>query len=326
MLKNKKGQREERDPSTSWKTRNAQDDRRKNFVMECIIFDGKEFAKDKELQLHKQVEEMLASGKKIRIQTFTFLEDEGSRLYTKLKSQAAERIGIVYEPVEVSIQTPLPELLTRITKANQTSEIGGVMVQKPTKDCWEHSNPQTTGSFAEWWETIAQAIDPQKDVDCLTKENLEKIGTREQEAALLPATVRACVSILHEAKTLLSVSDEDWKEKKIVVIGRSDIVGKPLAQILKLQGHTVRNIGKRELADSQFQLNTYDIVISATGVPNLITGEKIKLGAVVIDVGSPHGDAESESVQKNAQFLTPVPGGVGPVTVVSLMENCLLLA
>ncbi|PWU23820.1 hypothetical protein C5B42_01500 [Candidatus Cerribacteria bacterium 'Amazon FNV 2010 28 9'] len=317
-----------------------------------IIFDGKAFAHKKELQLKKEVDDLRSRGIVLRVKTFTFKEDAGSMLYTRLKKEAAARIGIMYEPVEYSLHDDIEQIAEAIKTASEEKGITGVMVQKPAKAVFNQESI-VNRNFEDWWSTLTAAIDSNKDVDCLTKENLERIynlsplskGRIQEELVdggeyVIPATVRACLAILEEAKRVLSISNEEWKKKKTLVIGRSDIVGKPLAALLKQRCATVENWGRKELEKSikkfsifnfQFSKNIhkrdhflttdFDIIISAVGKPNLITGTRVKEGAIVIDVGAPKGDVERESVESTASFLTPVPGGVGPMTVICLMES-----
>lgn len=275
------------------------------------VFNGKAFASEQETELQKQVVHLKSKGIQLRVKTFVFREDEASLLYTRLKLASATRIGISYEPEEVSLATRSDELVALIEKASSDPDICGVMVQKPSKATFENEGG---ADFGEWWKKLTDAIDPKKDIDCLTTTNAKKI--EQGEARILPATVQAVVSILAYAKRVLSVGDREWKEKKVAIIGRSDIVGKPLSWVLATQHVHVDIFGKRDMPES---LLAYDIVVSAVGVPGLIT--QVKEGAIVIDVGSPKGDVDYETTVSKTVFITPVPGGVGPVTVISLMMN-----
>ena len=279
-----------------------------------LLFDGKAFAQLKENKLREEVAILSRKGIQLRVKTFVFTEDEGSRLYTRLKKAAAERIGIIYEPVEHSLSDSLERIVKEIEIASHDPSITGVMVQKPAKSSWKNEKME----FSLWWGELTKAIDPAKDVDCLTDTNLHSI--QSGEGIILPATVQAVVSILEEAKYKLHVSDEDWEQKSVVILGRSDIVGKPLSWVLLGHHKRVDIFGKSDMPNT---VRTYDIVISAVGKEALVAGDMVPDGVVAIDVGAPKGDIEFESVEPRAAFLTPVPGGVGPVTVVSLMENVL---
>lgn len=273
----------------------------------AIIFDGKQAARQREAQLALKVQARKREGVTPHIRVWVFREDEGSLLYTKLKKAAAERLRIIYEPIEHSVHDSLTSIVDEIKAASSDPTITGVMVQKPSKNTWNEEG---------WWEALTTAIDPLKDVDCLTTTNLGRLDT------FIPATVRACLSILDTAQEALHVPDDLWQQKSVVVIGRSAIVGTPLAKILQNRFDSVRLIGKKEL-EEQPHLNE-DVVIVAVGKPNLIKGEMVNDGVIVIDVGAPQGDVERASVEPKAAFLTPVPGGVGPMTVVSLMENAVI--
>lgn len=290
--------------------------------MKCLIFDGKKFAKAKEVELKKTITELKRNGKKFNVRTFTFEEDEGSRLYTKLKRVSAESVGISYEPQEVSLLDDPGLIIQNIREMSFDPSITGIMVQKPAKSVWTEISRQDPSQFEKWWEELTNSIDPAKDVDCLTESNLRKVYTNRSpslEGVLLPATVRAVLSILENAQSELHIEDSEWKAKKILVLGRSDIVGKPLTHMLRIQGHTVNNVGRKELPD--VAAKEYEIIVSAAGSPNVVTGDMVSDKSVVIDVGSPTNDVDRSTVERKAAFLTPVPGGVGPVTVISLMEN-----
>lgn len=276
-----------------------------------IVFNGRAFAREKEEELTKVVSKL---GTKIRVKTFTFSEDQGSVLYTRLKSEAAGRIGISYEAVECSIKTSQREIIEQISRASSDEQIAGVMVQKPAKSVFMENFPDL--DFSEWWGKLTDAIDPSKDVDCLTKKNL--IALSSGGRTVLPATVKAVISILEHAKTELNISQNDWKQKSVAIIGRSDIVGKPLSWVLKDKFDRVELFGRENIPND---LKAFDIVLSAAGRPNLITSEMIKSDSIIIDIGAPKGDVDFENVVENTAFITPVPGGVGPVTVISLMEN-----
>jgi methylenetetrahydrofolate dehydrogenase (NADP+)/methenyltetrahydrofolate cyclohydrolase len=160
--------------------------------------------------------------------------------------------------------------------------------------------------FATWWERLVMAVVPEKDVDGLTG-----------KATVVPATGVAVLKIMAE-----------WKltgAERALIIGRSDLLGVPLAKKMREEGWQVELVGKKELAalkERPERLTGYQLIVSATGVANLIRGEDIAPGVYLIDVGEPRGDVELESAAAKARAITPVPGGVGPVTAICLMENC----
>lgn len=287
----------------------------------AIRFDGKSFAASREQELAQKVQALKSTGKTVLVHTITFQEDAGSTLYTKLKQQAALRCGIDYVPTEVSFTDSVDQLIHSIQESSNNPAVTGVMVQKPSKAVWLERTGKDEQAFASWWQQLTNAINPQKDVDCLTQTNLNAIETATPVhiPELLPATVAACLTILSVAQHQLQIPESEWKEKQVLVVGRSAIVGKPLAHVLQLLGHPVTNVGK-EL--SSVQPSNFPILISAVGVPGLLKSQDITQGCVAIDVGSPAGDFDQESIESKASFYTPVPGGVGPVTISCLLQNC----
>lgn len=273
-----------------------------------LVFNGRAFAQQKEKLLALEVGKL---NRNLRVKSFTFIEDAGSVMYTRLKTQAATRIGISYESVEHSIKDDPKAIALEIYEAGKDPVITGVMIQKPSAAVFGSSFP------VDWWGQLISVIEPTKDVDCLTPVNLSAI--KKGEFKILPATVQAVLSILDQAKQDLNVPGADWRQMSVAIVGRSDIVGKPLSWVLETKHNKVELFGRDNLPRD---LSGFDIVISAVGKPNLISGDRLKEGGIVIDVGSPKGDIEFETAVVRSAFITPVPGGVGPVTVVSLMENC----
>jgi methylenetetrahydrofolate dehydrogenase (NADP+)/methenyltetrahydrofolate cyclohydrolase len=158
---------------------------------------------------------------------------------------------------------------------------------------------------------ILSAINPLKDVDCLTPENFGLLAMGKPR--FLPATVKAILEII-------KVSGFRLQASSIVIVGASNIVGKPLALHLSNLGATV-TICRSKTKNLEKYTRQADLLVSATGVPKLIKKDMVKKKAIVIDVGFPVGDVDFENVSKVASFITPVPGGVGPLTVVCLLEN-----
>lgn len=291
-----------------------------------IIFDGYQFAQEREALLAQRVRVLSEQGIKIVIAAVLFEEDKGSQLYTGLKQQAAERVGMEYRISSFSIVTAVDQVLAEIERLNQDPEVTGIIIQKPWRKTWERAMGYTESAAAEyqaWWSHLVKAITPLKDVDGLHPQTLEAIqdGSWQEKKKVMPATAKAVLSILESSNLL--------HQAKYLVIGKSEILGLPLAYELKNQGFEVEVMGKKDLdarMNDHRQLKDGDVVISATGQHNLITGQMIKNGAALIDVGEPRPDVDRHSVEGIAAFLTPVPGGVGPVTVVSLLENALHLA
>ncbi|PIV01394.1 bifunctional methylenetetrahydrofolate dehydrogenase/methenyltetrahydrofolate cyclohydrolase [Candidatus Shapirobacteria bacterium CG03_land_8_20_14_0_80_39_12] len=281
-----------------------------------MIFDGKIYSQLKEVKLTEEVASLQSRG--ITPKLIDILADNSpeSKLYAALKEKFARKIGVIFE-IHHFDGSATEEVVADIQKANEEALVHGIMIQLPVAD----------------EEKIVAAIDPKKDVDSLTPENLGLIMGRRPR--FLPATVRAVIDILKEAKKYLPESgrltDENkWLAgKNVVIIGASIIVGKPLAVILSDAGATVTICRSTTINLLKFTQNA-DILVSATGVMGLVKKEMVKRGAIVIDVGISKllrdgkfrivGDVD-QNVSEKTSFLTPVPGGVGPVTVACLFEN-----
>ncbi|MGI5826218.1 MAG: bifunctional 5,10-methylenetetrahydrofolate dehydrogenase/5,10-methenyltetrahydrofolate cyclohydrolase [Patescibacteria group bacterium] len=282
-----------------------------------MIFDGKEFARQKEERLKLQVEALKAQG--ITPKMVSILADNSpeTALYVSLKSKFAEKIGALYD-VHRFDGGETQRIIEFIKEQNKNPSVHGIMVQLPVIN----------------ENQILQAITPEKDADCLTAENLGKVLLGEPR--LLPATVKATADIIKFAIEHLegAQKEEDWLAgKNVCIIGASIIVGKPLAIYLSDLGATVTICHSKTENLPEFTKKA-DVVVSATGVTDLVTVDMVKYGAIVIDVGISKllrggkfrvmGDVDPKVVEKTA-FLSPVPGGVGPVTVASLFENLLSL-
>ena len=295
-----------------------------------IIFDGYQFVAKREQQLKERVAKLKAKGVSIVVAAILFSEDKGSQLYTGLKQQAAERVGIEYQVHTFSITDPVADVIAKIRQLNQDAAVTGIIIQKPWRKTWQSvltdaGQPVESPAqqFTEWWTSLVKNIDEQKDVDGLHPNTLRAIeqGTWQQQAKVMPATAKAVLSILESTQQLI--------QGNYVVLGKSDILGKPLAYELSNRGFTVELLGKKELKEKSETgewLKEANVVISATGQSHLVKKEMLSPGAVLVDVGEPRPDIDQESVASVASFLTPVPGGVGPVTVVSLLENAVELA
>lgn len=295
-----------------------------------IIFDGYQAAAERETQLKPRVAAVQVQGFQPHIAAILFTEDAGSQLYTRLKREAAERVGIVYQVFEFSLHDELQTILAQLHTLNSDTAVTGIIIQKPGKQTWLNSQgtftsaEEGTRAFQNWWQQLVSEIVISKDVDGLHPQTLQAIkeGTWQSQKYVMPATAKAVLEIL---KTAVG---SGLTTKKVVVLGKSDIVGKPLFYALQSQNTDVQMIGSKELnefIEQKKYLFDYDIVISSTGRPGLITADLLKEGSVVIDVGEPKADVDRTDLETKAAFLTPVPGGVGPMTVVCLLENALRL-
>jgi methylenetetrahydrofolate dehydrogenase (NADP+)/methenyltetrahydrofolate cyclohydrolase len=282
--------------------------------MNTIIFDGAKFANEKLKHLKESV---LNLNKPLKLVSIVHQEDIIGQTYTKLKQEACKQVKINFEKIEVSFKDSPNQVINVIRNTSNDSSVNGLLIQKPSKATWKkyyHSKL----SFFDWWEQYTNQINPAKDVDCLTRTNLNAVY--EDKSDFLPATAQAVLEVLRLALKKDSL-DNDWGDQVICIVGKSELAGKPLAEKFFQWG------AKTYLLGSQDNLEEFlprsDIIISATGVKHLITADLIKEGALLIDLGEPDPDIDIESIKNIASFVTPVPGGIGPITVVSLLDNLL---
>ncbi len=232
-------------------------------------------------------------------------DDPASRIYVNNKKQACEYIGIRSEEYALPADTTQEELLILIEELNKNDKLDGILCQLPLP---KHIDEKA----------VINAISPDKDVDAFHPVNVGKIMIGDYD--FLPCTPAGVMELIYE-------SGIDIKGKECVVVGRSNIVGKPMAMLL-LHDHGTVTICHSKTKDLAETVRRADIVVAAVGVPELITGDMIKEGAVVIDVGMNRladkrlvGDVHFESAAEKAEAITPVPGGVGPMTISMLMKN-----
>jgi methylenetetrahydrofolate dehydrogenase (NADP+)/methenyltetrahydrofolate cyclohydrolase len=315
-------------------------------IIECtdmITFNGNQLAQTREEQLKEKISSVFGNQKLI-IAAVLFTEDAGSQLYTRLKAEAARRVGIEYHSYEFSLSDSTETIQTKINELNNNPDINGIIIQKPWRKTWVNSqtediqqsfvisdNPRNAErkEFSLWWNMLTASISETKDVDGLHPKTIDQIkeGTWVENKKVLPATCQAVLTILEEAETRLK--DQNFSKGKHLVLGKSDLLGIPLFYELKRQGKDVEILASRELSErmsSGQKLLDAAVVVSATGRKDLVTGDMVSDNVVVVDVGEPRADVEFASVSQKASFITPVPGGVGPMTVISLLENCVQLA
>ncbi|MFX1603252.1 MAG: bifunctional 5,10-methylenetetrahydrofolate dehydrogenase/5,10-methenyltetrahydrofolate cyclohydrolase [Promethearchaeota archaeon] len=234
-------------------------------------------------------------------------EDPGSKMYVRMKHKASNKAGILSDYHDLPESTSQDELLGLIDKLNQDSTVHGILVQLPLPDHIDE-------------KAIIGAIDPMKDVDGFSPVNVYRLFHGGEE--LSSATPQGIVAILD------SIGLQDLSGKHAVIINRSTIVGKPLIMLLLNRNATVTVCHSRT-ADLPSFTQQADVLVSAIGRrhgendPFFITSEMVKEGAVVIDVATPFGDVDFENVKKKAMCVTPVPGGVGPMTITMLLKNVL---
>jgi methylenetetrahydrofolate dehydrogenase (NADP+) / methenyltetrahydrofolate cyclohydrolase len=260
----------------------------------AIIFDGRAFAEKKILELDKEVAKLKNQGIHPKLASILIGEDPASKLYVSLKKKKAEGIGAEMDVYFLKEKENIETILALIDSLNSDSTVYGIMVQLPLPSNFSPEDKRK----------IISAIKKEKDVD----------GLREDSLFLHP-TSKAVIDVIDESK-----KEIDYGVDTIVcVVGATGMVGTPLVKELKKEGYQVSECSQNT-KDLKEQTSKADILISATGIPNLIVSDMVKKGATVIDVGSPKGDVSSE-VSNVAGFLTPVPGGIGPITIASLLEN-----
>lgn len=262
----------------------------------ATVFDGRLFAAKKEANLGIRVLGLKARGVYPKLASIIIGKNPASELYVNLKKKAAERIGAEVDIYFLGENSKIDDILLLIDTLNTDEGVNGIMVQLPLP-----------GSIAKFKDQIIGSIKQKKDVD----------GLRDGSQFLHP-TAKAVMDILHEAEDILRLPSR-VSPCKVAVVGSTGMVGAPLVKELKEEKYNVIEVNA-ETHDLAKKVKSADVLISATGVPSLIKSEMVKPGAIVIDVGSPKGDVEAE-VSKKAAFVTPVPGGVGPVTISCLLEN-----
>ncbi len=268
-----------------------------------ILMDGKTLAAKRKSELRAKADKL---PRKPGLAVILVGDDPASRTYVNGKRRDCGECGFYSEEYTLPAATAQTEILALIDELNAREDIDGILVQLPL--------PKGLDSRA-----LLDAIRPDKDVDCFHPVNVGKLFSG-QKGGFAPCTPAGVMDLLHE----YGLSP---KGKHCVVLGRSNIVGKPMAALLLAEDGTV-TICHSATPDLAQKCATADILVSAVGKAGLVTGDMVKEGAVVVDVamnrdgeGKLCGDIEMESVAGKASYLTPVPGGVGPMTRAGLMEN-----
>lgn len=270
------------------------------------LIDGKLISKQIKDELKEKVAALKAEGKEIGMAVIQVGNDPASSVYVGNKKKACEYIGIRSESYELPEKTTQEELLALIDKLNKDDTIHGILVQLPVP---KHIDE----------DTIIKAISPKKDVDGFHPESVGALSIGQK--GFVSCTPAGVIQLLKR-------SGIEIEGKECVVIGRSNIVGKPMAQLLLRENGTV-TITHSKTRNLKEVCKRADILVVAIGRPKMIDASYVKEGAVVIDVGIHRnennklcGDVDFESVEKAASAITPVPGGVGPMTIAMLMHNC----
>ena len=274
------------------------------------LINGKAISERVKNNVKIEVENLKKLGIDVCLAVVLVGNDPASKIYVKNKRIACEKVGIVSKEIVLDEKISESELLTIIDNLNRDSEINGILIQLPLP---KHLNETK----------VINSIDPLKDVDAFCPINVGKIMIGKCD--FLPCTPAGVLDLIDS--TGVSVCG-----KNCVVIGRSNIVGKPMAMLLLHRSGTVTVCHSRTNGLENFTQNT-DILVSAVGISKFVKADMVKPGAIVIDVGINRGengkicgDVDFEGVKEVAGYITPVPGGVGPMTIAKLMENALKAA
>lgn len=284
-----------------------------------ILLDGKKTSEDLKLEIAESVRQLKAKGKKTpHLAAILVGSDGASMTYVNGKVKACDLVGFNSTLIELPSETTEATLLQEIEKLNSNNDIDGFIVQLPLP---KHIDEQK----------VLNAVNPDKDVDGFHPTNVGRMAL--DMPCFLPATPFGILELLERYQV-------ETSGKHVVVIGRSHIVGRPMSILMsqkrKSGDATVTITHSRTKNLKEFTLQA-DIIIAALGIPEFLTGDMVKDGVTIIDVGITRvedttkkrgyrlaGDVHFESVSKKASFITPVPGGVGPMTIAMLMKNTLL--
>ena len=272
-----------------------------------IIIDGKEFSK-KILEEISNEQKEIVERKNVRLAGLAVIivgENPASQVYVRNKTRACEKVGFYSETIKLEENISENDLIKKIEELNENDKIDGILVQLPL--------PKHIDELK-----VINSIKPEKDVDGFSNVNVGKMVIGDGSGFL------SCTP--YGIMQLLEGYDIDVDGKDVVVVGRSNIVGKPMAMMLIQKGATVQVCNSRT-KDLSKKLKNSDIIVVAVGVPRMIKATDVKEGVVVIDVGINRvdgklcGDVDYEDVAQKASYITPVPGGVGPMTIASLIKN-----
>lgn len=274
----------------------------------AVILDGKKIAGEIRQEIKKETEIIFREkGVKPGLAVIIVGDDPASAIYVRNKEKAAQEVGFHSVVKRYPADTTQEELLAAVDEINNDSDIHGMIVQLPLP---KHLNEKE----------VIKRIDPKKDVDGLHPSSIGALTIGDK--GLVSCTPKGCIHLIKE--TGIEISG-----KKAVVVGRSNMVGKPAALLLLQENATV-TICHSRTKDLKKELIDADIIVAAVGVPHLVKGDMVKEGAVVIDVGINRsedgkllGDVDFDGAAQKAGFITPVPGGVGPMTIAMLLSNTL---
>ncbi|HWT26993.1 MAG TPA: bifunctional methylenetetrahydrofolate dehydrogenase/methenyltetrahydrofolate cyclohydrolase FolD [Mobilitalea sp.] len=272
----------------------------------ALIIDGKKISSEIKDELKEKIAELSLNGIQITLAVIQVGNDPASTVYVGNKKKACEYVGIRSLSYELPESTTQEELLELVSKLNEDSSVNGILVQLPLP---RHIDE----------DTVIQTIDPNKDVDGFHPINVGKLSIGQR--GIISCTPAGIIQLLKRS----NISIEG---KECVIIGRSNIVGKPMSMLMLKENATVTICHSRTKQLEEVAKRA-DILIAAIGKPKFITKDFVKDGAVVIDVGMNRdennklcGDVDYNDVYDKVSAITPVPGGVGPMTIAMLMSNC----
>ena len=267
------------------------------------ILDGKEFSKKLKQNIKEKVSEYKVEYNKVpKLVTIMVGDSEASKTYVNMKEKACLNVGI--DPVNVQLEKcTTEELIEIINKYNDDPTVSGIMIQHPLPKSLDEKK-------------CVEAIKPEKDVDGLTESNFAKLCVNQE--GLFPCTPKGIIELIKEYNI-------DLTGKKVLIIGRSQILGKPLSMMMLNENATV-TIAHSKTEEIEKLTKRADVVCACLGKPNFVKPEWVKKGTILIDAGynaGNIGDIDAEAYKK-ASYYTPVPGGVGPVTVAELLNQTLI--
>lgn len=276
----------------------------------AVILDGKAVSAKVKEEVKEEVEALKKQGVSVGLAVIIVGNNPASRTYVNNKKKACEAAGIVSEEYALPEETTQEELLALVEELNHKDSINGILCQLPLP---KHLDE----------EAVIAAISEKKDVDAFSAVNVGHIMIGDY--SFLPCTPAGIMEILRHYNI-------DVAGKECVVIGRSNIVGKPMAMLLLHQNGTV-TICHSKTKNLKDVTSRADILVAAVGIPHFVTADMVKEGAVVIDVGMDRdengklcGDVDFAAVEPKASYITPVPGGVGPMTIATLLKNTVTAA
>ena len=276
--------------------------------MSAKILDGKEIAKAYRSGLQSEVEKLKEQNIVPKLSVILVGNDGASQSYVNSKKKAAEKIGMISEIVHMDESSSEEDVLNELERLNNDDSVSGILVQVPL--------PKQVSEAK-----VLEAINPDKDVDGFNPINIGRLYTGER--TFIPCTPLGIMEILKHA-------DIDLNGKNVAVIGRSHIVGQPVSKLLTDQDATVTLLHSKS-TNTEEVLKQADVIVSAVGRVHLVTKDLVKPGAVIVDVGNTpdengklKGDVDFEAVKEVASAITPVPGGVGPLTITMVLNNTLL--